>query len=103
MKYLTALLVVACMLPGVSALAQQVTFSKKNATINDIRKALEKQAGYTVFNTNSIASQLKPVNIHIVNGTIEQLLEEYFKYQSCTYVIIDKTITVIPRGRQTAS
>jgi TonB-linked SusC/RagA family outer membrane protein len=103
MKQITAFLIVACMLSGVTALAQQVTFSKRNATINDIRKVLEKQAGYTIFNTNSISSQLKPVNIHITNGTVEQLLEEYFKYQSCTYTIIDKTITVIPRGKQTTT
>jgi TonB-dependent SusC/RagA subfamily outer membrane receptor len=103
MKHITAFLIIACMLSGVSALAQQVTFSKKNATINDLRKVLEKQAGYTIFNTNSISSQLKPVNIHIINGTIEQLLDEYFKYQTCTYTIIDKTITVIPRGRSASS
>jgi TonB-linked SusC/RagA family outer membrane protein len=103
MKHITAFLIIACMLSGASALAQQVTFSKKNATINDLRKVLEKQAGYTIFNTNSISAQLKPVNIHLINGTVEQLLEEYFKYQTCTYTIIDKTITVIPRGRSVSS
>ncbi|WP_158085277.1 SusC/RagA family TonB-linked outer membrane protein [Niastella vici] len=91
------------MLSGASALAQRVTFSKKNATISDIRKVLEKQAGYTIFNSNSISAQLKPVTIHVTDVTIEQLLDEYFKYQTCTYTIIDKTITVIPKGRQTAT
>jgi TonB-linked SusC/RagA family outer membrane protein len=100
MKYITAFLIIACILLSVPTLAQQITFSKKNATINDIRKVLEKQAGYTIFNTNSIATQLKPVTLHITNGTVEELLDEYFKYQTCTYTIIEKTITVIPRGRQ---
>src|SRR5688572_31435122 len=99
MKHITAFLIIACVLLSVPALAQQITFSKKNATINDIRKALEKQAGYTIFNSNSIASQLKPVTIRITNGTVEQLLDEYFKYQTCTYTIIDKAITIIPRGK----
>jgi len=90
------------MLTSVSSLAQQISFSKKHITIADLRKVVEKQAGYTIFNTNSISSQLKPVSIHIINGTLEQLLDEYFRYQTCTYTIIDKTITVIPRGRQTA-
>ena len=87
------------MLTSVPALAQ-ITFSKKHVTITDLRKVLEKQAGYTIFNTNSISSQLKPVNIHLVNGSVEQLLDEFFRYQSCTYTIIDKIVTVIPRGRQ---
>ncbi|OQP49261.1 SusC/RagA family TonB-linked outer membrane protein [Niastella populi] len=103
MKQITAFLIIACVLLSVPALAQQITFSKKNATINDIRKVLEKQAGYTIFNTNSVSSQLKPVTIRITNGTVEQLLDEYFKYQTCTYTIIDKAITIIPRGKnQTA-
>lgn len=101
MKHLTAFLIIACLLLSVPALAQQISFSKKNATISDIRKVLEKQAGYTIFNTNSISAQLKPVTIHITNGTVEELLDEYFKYQTCTYTIIDKAITIIPRGKQT--
>lgn len=91
------------MLTSVTTLAQ-ISFSKKNATISDLRKALEKQTGYTIFNSNSVSAKLKPVTIHITNGTLEQLLDEYFKYQSSTYTIIDKVITVIPRGKpQTAS
>lgn len=100
MKHITAFLIIACLLLSVPTLAQQITFSKRNATISDIRKVLEKQAGYTIFNTNSISTQLKPVTIHITNGTVEELLDEYFKYQTCTYTIIEKTITVIPRGKQ---
>jgi TonB-linked SusC/RagA family outer membrane protein len=100
MKYITAFLIIACILLSVPTLAQ-ITFSKKNATISDIRKVLEKQVGYTIFNSNSISAQLKPVSIHITNGTVEELLNEYFKYQTCTYTIIDKAITIIPRGKQT--
>lgn len=98
MKKITAFLIIACMLLSVPTLAQHITFSKRNATISDLRKVLEKQAGFTIFNSNSVSTKLKPVTIHITNGTVEQLLNEYFKYQSCTYTIIDKTITVIPRG-----
>ncbi len=100
MKHITAFLIIACILLSVSTLAQ-ITFSKKNATISDIRKVLEKQVGYTIFNSNSISAKLKPVSIHITNGTVEELLDEYFKYQTCTYTIIDKAITIIPRGKQT--
>src|SRR5687767_10185500 len=102
MKHITAFLIIACILLSVPTLAQ-ITFSKKKATISDIRKVLEKQVGYTIFNTNSISAQLKPVTINITNGTVEELLDEYFKYQSCTYTIIDKAITIIPRGKQTNS
>ncbi|MCS3795988.1 SusC/RagA family TonB-linked outer membrane protein [Niastella sp. OAS944] len=88
------------MLLSVPTLAQQhITFSKRNATINDLRKALEKQTGYTIFNSNSVTTKLKPVTIHLTDGTVEQLLDEYFKYQTCTYTIIEKVITVIPRGK----
>lgn len=88
------------MLLSVPTLAQQhITFSKRNATISDLRKALEKQTGYTIFNSNSVSTKLKPVTIHLTDGTLEQLLDEYFKYQTCTYTIIDKVITVIPRGK----
>jgi TonB-linked SusC/RagA family outer membrane protein len=99
MKKITAFLIIACLLVSVTTLAQQITFSKRNATISDLRKVLEKQAGYTIFNSNSVSTQLHPVTLRITNGTVEQLLNEYFKYQTCTYVIIDKTITVIPRGK----
>lgn len=99
MKHITAFLIIACILLSVPTLAQQITFSKKNATINDIRKALEKQAGYTIFYSNAVSLQLKPVTIRMNNGTVEQLLDEYFKYQTFTYTIIGKAITIIPRNR----
>ncbi|OQP56098.1 hypothetical protein A4H97_20230 [Niastella yeongjuensis] len=38
--------------------------------------------------------------MNVVNASIEQLLDEFFRYQTCTYTIIDKIVTVIPRGRQ---
>jgi TonB-linked SusC/RagA family outer membrane protein len=102
MKHITAILIIACVLTSVPALAQ-ITFSKKHVTITDLRKVLEKQAGYTIFNTNSISTQIKPVNIQLVNGTLIQLLDEFFRYQTCTYTIIDKIVTVIPRGRQSVT
>jgi TonB-linked SusC/RagA family outer membrane protein len=102
MKHITAFLIIACTLISVPALAQ-ITFTKKHVTISELRKVLEKQAGYTIFNTNSISSQIKPVNIHLINGTVEQLLDEFFRYQTCTYTIIDKIVTVIPRGRQSVT
>jgi hypothetical protein len=50
MKKITAFLIIACLLLSAPTLAQQITFSKRNATISDLRKVLEKQAGYTIFN-----------------------------------------------------
>ena len=101
MKKTTAFLIIACLLLSVITYAQQISFSKKNATIEDLQKVIEEKTEYTLFYQRQYLSLLKPVSIHITNGTLEQLLNEYFKYQAFEYTYIEKTITIKPRETQT--
>src|SRR5581483_4931758 len=102
MKKTTAFLIIACMFIGLTSYGQQLSFSKKNATIDDIRKFTEETAHITILVNKAIVSQLKPVSINLTNATVEQVLNAFFKDQAFTYTIIDKTVAIIPRPRPEA-
>jgi TonB-linked SusC/RagA family outer membrane protein len=95
----TALLIIACLLLGVSTYGQQLSLSKKKATIDDIRKITEEKAGITIFVNSAIAAQLKPVSINVTNVTVPQLLDTFLKDQPFTYTIIANTITIMAQPR----
>jgi TonB-dependent SusC/RagA subfamily outer membrane receptor len=97
MKKITAFLMLACLLVSVSTLAQQITFSKKNVTLEELSKEIEKTTGFTLVYNSRFSSQIKPVTISVTNVTLQQLLDEYFKNQPYTYKFINKLITLIPR------
>src|SRR5688500_15743700 len=104
MKRITASLIIACLLFSATVVGQQINFSNKKATLTDIRKALEKQTGYTILSNSLATPELRPVSIHLKDASIKDLLDAFFKNQPYTYEIYGKMVTIVarPQNAQTA-
>jgi TonB-linked outer membrane protein, SusC/RagA family len=103
MKRITASLIIACLLLGATAFGQQITFSNKKATIKDISKVLEKQAGISLITTSATNSVIRPTPVHVKNVSVQQFLDAFFKDQPFRYEIYGKMVTIVPRETSTAT
>ena len=90
-------LLVFCFLSLLFALnlqAQKVTITRKNAVLTNVLKEIERQTGYHFIYTNEMIQLGKPVNIDLKDATLQRALEEAFRSQPFTYVLMDKNIVV---------
>lgn len=97
MKRITASLIIACLLLGATAFGQQITFSNRKATLKNISKVLEKQAGISLITTRATNAVIRPTAVHVKNVSVEQFLDAFFKDQPFRYEIIGDMVTIVPR------
>ncbi len=94
---LTAILLLGTFLHvSASGTAQGITLQEKNASLEKVFKAIEKQTGYLFWYNSAVVQNTKKINIQLKNATLEQALQACFEGQSLTYTIVNKTIVVRP-------
>ena len=75
---------------------QAITLSEKNAPIERVFRAIEKQTGfYFIYNAGQV-KQANPVTIDVSHATLEQTLAICFKNQPFAYTVVDNLIVVKP-------
>ncbi len=75
----------------------QISISEKNAPLNRVFKAIEKQSEYVFFYDNKWLQQAKTVSIKLKNASVAEVLDACFREQPLTYSIIGMTIVVKPK------
>ena len=88
------ILLTTCLSAGAVGMAQNITFSGKNVSLKKVFAEIKKQSEYTVFYKYDILEDAKKVTIHVVNATVEEVLNIALKGQDLTYVIEDKMVAV---------
>ena len=88
------ILLTACLSAGAVGIAQNITFSGKNVSLKKVFAEIKKQSEYTVFYKYDILEDAKKVTIHVVDATVEEVLNIALKGQDLTYVIEDKMVAV---------
>ncbi|QEC45588.1 SusC/RagA family TonB-linked outer membrane protein [Pseudobacter ginsenosidimutans] len=81
--------------------AQTVTYTAKNASIEQALEAVRKQTGYEFFFRASDLKDAKPVTIQSRNMPLEAFLNQLFKDQPVTWEIRNKNIVVTRRPTPT--
>jgi outer membrane receptor protein involved in Fe transport len=74
---------------------QTVTFSGKDVSLQHIFTTIKNQTGILFFYDATLLKDAKPVTIEWKNISLEKALNEIFKDQSLTWLLEDKTVTVI--------
>ena len=77
--------------------AQNVNFSGKEVSLKIIFSAIKQQTGIVFFYDENLMKEAKPVTVMLTNVTLETALNEIFKNQPLTWVLEDKTVTIIKR------
>ncbi|MBW7892115.1 MAG: TonB-dependent receptor plug domain-containing protein, partial [Chitinophagaceae bacterium] len=101
---LTAILLLGTFLHvSASGTAQGITLDEKNASLEKVFKAIEKQTGYLFWYNSAVVQNTKKINIQLKNATLEQALQACFEGQPLTYAIVNKTIVVRPKVPEKAN
>jgi TonB-linked SusC/RagA family outer membrane protein len=94
MKIATFLLIAGFMQVSASGLAQKVTIIKKDATLKEIFKALNKQTGYNVFGSDDLINNVKGIDANFKNVELSAVLNKCLENTPLTYILANKTIII---------
>ena len=76
------------------SVAQNITISEQNASLDKIFKELRIQSGYNFVYTAQTLEGVKKVNVKLKNVSLKEALEVCFEDQPITYVIQQNTVVV---------
>ena len=97
MKLTSIILIIACLQVSARGYAQKITLTEKNASLEKVFGEIKKQTEYKFFYDDNLIVNAKPVNIEVVDASLDQVMEICLKGQGLIYEIIDKVIIVKQR------
>ncbi|MEN0053528.1 MAG: TonB-dependent receptor [Mucilaginibacter sp.] len=83
-----------------TSFAQKISLDKSNASLTETLQEIHLQSGFSVFYNAKMLKKAVPVNVHLQNTDLEEVLKQCFKDQPFTYVLNNNTIVVTPRTAQ---
>jgi len=94
MKLVTILITAACLQVSATAVAQKITLSEKDASLEKVFNDIKKQTGYIFFYENDVLKGTSKVTIDVKNEELPDVLNLCFKNQPLAYTIAGNTIGV---------
>lgn len=94
MKLIIVLMTTVFLQISLASVAQKVTLSEKNASLESILKKIRIQTGYDFFGDIDILKAAKKINIKLNDVPLEKALVQCLKNQNLTYVINKKIIVI---------
>ena len=94
MKITVILMIVACIHVSASGLAQKITLSEKKASLEKVFKKINAQSGYLFFYDLDLLKNAQPVDIHVRNADLDEVLSMCLKGQNLEYTITNKIIVI---------
>jgi TonB-linked SusC/RagA family outer membrane protein len=98
MKLTAILLLVGCLQLSARGISQTITLSVKDADLQTVFTAIEKQTDYVFFVKKQLLQNAKKVTIKVSGASLQQVLDLCFKDQPFTYLIAGKMITISPKN-----
>ncbi|MBS1669717.1 MAG: TonB-dependent receptor [Bacteroidetes bacterium] len=102
MKLTIILLTAICVQVSAKTYSQKITITEKNVPLEKVFKQIRKQTGYHFFYKDELLQKAGKVDIQMKDATIDEVLNECFKNQPFSYLIIEKTILIKKKKEQTA-
>ena len=100
MRLTVIFLTIAFLQVSASGNSQTVNFSGKNVSLKEIFTVIEKQTGHVFFYDVALLREAKPVTIQLKNVSLEEALAAIFKSQPLTWVMENRTITILKKAEQ---
>jgi TonB-linked SusC/RagA family outer membrane protein len=76
--------------------AQKVTIVKKQVRLPEVFKVIEQQTGFLFFYDKALIQKTSPIDITLINATLEEALSASLKGQQLIYTIVNNTIVILP-------
>ena len=77
--------------------SKTISYSGKDVDMKEIFAIIKTQTGVLFFYDSALLRNAKPVTVNWENMPLETALNEIFKTQSVTWVMEEKTVTIIKR------
>jgi TonB-linked SusC/RagA family outer membrane protein len=100
MKLTAILLLMGCLQLSARGISQSITLSVKDADLQTVFTAIEKQTDYVFFVNKEMLQKARKVTIRVSNVSLQQVLDLCFKDQPFTYLIAGKMITISRRNEK---
>lgn len=94
MRLTVVLLIAGCLQIHAEGHAQKISLNEKNAPLQKVFKAIQKQSGFRFFYKDELLRQAGKIDINVRNASVEEVLDRCFRDIPLTYSIIEKTIIV---------
>ena len=100
MRLLLFFMFAGCMQISARGLAQTISLSEKNASLEVVLKSIKQQSGYVFFYNYRVMEKSKPVTVNLTGASLKEALDACFKGQPLTYSIEGKLVTITIRSAQ---
>lgn len=100
MRMTAFFLTVFCLHISASSLSQQVSLSLKNVPLERVFNEIRQQTGYNFVYNDDWLQQTKKVSISVAKAPLASVLDACFRDQPFTYTIIQQTIALKPRLKE---
>lgn len=94
MKLIVLLMTTALLQVHAAGLAQTVSISQRNTSLDKVFKEIRKQTGYTFLYTDEQLFHARAFNIELKDVPLQEALDRCFEDQPLHYTISDKTIII---------
>lgn len=95
MKFTVSLMTIACLQLSAASYSQNnVTWSKKNASLSTVLTEIQKQSGFQILYRTDILKNTTPVDVDLKQRPISEALDEVLKGQNLSYTIKKNTILI---------
>ncbi|MFT3949573.1 MAG: secretin and TonB N-terminal domain-containing protein [Agriterribacter sp.] len=91
---LTVLLIIAGFCANAEGLAQKVTLSLNNASLEQVFSQVKLQTGFSFIWDEATLKGSHPVNINVKNAPVSEVMDRCLKDQSLVYQIVGKIIVI---------
>ncbi|HVY74693.1 MAG TPA: TonB-dependent receptor [Puia sp.] len=94
MRLTIFLILASCIQVSGHAFAQDITFSKQQASLEEVFRVIRKQTGFEFLYNSSSLKKAKRLDLKFSHTPLDNALQQMFQNQELTYTIIGKTIVV---------
>ena len=94
MKLVVVILFTCLMQVSAGSLAQRITLSEKNASLEVLLKKIKQQTGYDVLYGDDVLSNTKKISVKLYNAPVSEALDMILEDQDLSYTVGDKTIVI---------
>ncbi|ASZ15040.1 SusC/RagA family TonB-linked outer membrane protein [Chitinophaga pendula] len=95
MKLTTAFILIACLKLSATGIAQNVTISFRNSSLENAIREVRRQTGYNILYTSELMKTSKPISLDVKDLPINQFLDKCLIDQPITYHYIEDKIIVL--------
>lgn len=96
MKLSAVILLCACLQVSARGYSQNVSLSERNAPLEKIFRAIEKQTGYVFFFDHRLLDNASRVTVDVKSAPLEKVLELCLRQQSLAWSIVGQNIVIEP-------